>query len=124
MALLSNVPQTPPEDELLRLQSAFSTSFKQHLFLNFVDNLSPSSSSLPPYLQFAYACLASVTSGPANTSPYNNVANEPSPSDVSAALFIAGAELWTVMLEVDNREARLLEAVIAVSLHEPPMSYY
>jgi hypothetical protein len=117
MALLSDVPQPPPEDELSRLQSAFSTSFKHHVFLDFVDNSSLPSSSLPPYLQFAYACLASVTSDLAKT----NVSSELLQPEVSSILFIAGANLWSVMLEVDNREARLFEAVVAVSFYPQPM---
>ena len=31
-------------------------------------------------------------------------------------LFLAGDGFWGVMMEVDNREARLLEAILAVSL--------
>ncbi|KIW19370.1 hypothetical protein PV08_03665 [Exophiala spinifera] len=35
--------------------------------------------------------------------------------DVSSGIFVAGVNLWSVMLEVDNREARLVEAVVAAS---------
>lgn len=36
------------------------------------------------------------------------------PPEVSSALFFASINLLSVMLEVDNREARLMEAVVAV----------
>lgn len=52
----------------------------------------------------------------------STASNDSSRQDVSAALFIAGVNLWSVMLEVDNREARQLEAVIAVSIRQGKMS--
>ena len=115
LVLLSDVPAPPPDDELSRLQAAFSTSFKQHIFINSVDFASSSSNPLPPYLQLALACLSAVTSHLANASAFdddNGALQEGCP----ARLFVAGVNLWSVMLEVDNREARLLEAVVAVRL--------
>jgi hypothetical protein len=118
MVLLSDVASTLPNDDLARLQAAFLTSFKQHIFINAVDVTDSTSSPLPPYLQLAIACLASVTSPLTDTSAYS-IGTETSQSEVSASLFLTGVNLWSVMLEVDNREARLLEAVVAVSSNQP-----
>ena len=102
---------------MAQLQAAFFNSFKQHIYINTLDVAGSSSGVVPPYLQFALACLAAVTSPPTNVSPYN-IASGTSDQDVSCGLFVAGVNLWSVMLEVDNREARLLEAVIAVDTVE------
>jgi len=103
MALLSDNLAMPSEDELLRLQGEFYTSFKQHIFINSVD-VTGTSGIIPPYLQLALACISSVTSPLAGTNEHLS----------GSDFFITGVHLWGVMLEVDNREARLLEAVVAV----------
>lgn len=113
MALLSAVPAMPSEDELARLQEGFFTCFKHHIFIDTVDVVSTLSIT-PPYLQLALACISSVTSPLMTTNEQPN-GNGTFPADVSTSSFVAGVHLWSVMLEVDNREARLLEAVLAVS---------
>ena len=118
MVLLSEVPATLPEEELARLQAAFFTSFNHHIFVNALDVVISPSSLLPPYLQHAIACLSSVTS-PLRGASVHGSCNETSQAGVSTSLFLAGVNLWSVMLEVDNREARLLEAVVAVRLDLP-----
>ncbi|KAH8799729.1 hypothetical protein F5884DRAFT_115638 [Xylogone sp. PMI_703] len=115
MVLLSEAATILPEDELARLGSLFFTSFNRHIFLSAVDVADPSSKVMPPYLPLALACLASVTSPLADIVDFA-VASGNSPAQVSAGLFSAGANLWSVMLELDNREARLFEAVVAASL--------
>lgn len=111
--MLSDVPTMLPEDELARLQASFFASYN-HIFLDGVDVASWSSNPLPPYLQVALACLGAAASSPsANTGAYA-VTNGTDQPDVSAGLFIAATRLWTVIIEVDNREARMLEAVVAV----------
>lgn len=112
MILLSDVPGLPPEDELRRLQSAFFTSFKHHIFVDAIE-VAALASPIPPYLQFALASLSAVASSLSNSS---SIETEKTPADTSAGLFVAGVNLWSVMLEVDNREARLFEAVFAVSI--------
>ncbi|KIW58069.1 hypothetical protein PV05_02619 [Exophiala xenobiotica] len=114
MALLSDVPATPSEEQLERLQAAFFNSFKQHIFMNAIDVVGSPSDSLPPYLQFALACVGSMTS-PEDACVFTTP-NGTVEIDVAAHLFVAGVNLWSVMLEVDNRETRLLEAVVAAVL--------
>lgn len=114
MVMLSDVPTIPPEDTLARLQEAFFTSFNQHIFIKTVDIANCSSAQLPPYLQLALACLGSINA-PSTGSIGYVMALETPEAEVSVGLFVAGVNLWSVMLEVDNREARLFEAVIAVS---------
>lgn len=116
MALLSDVPATPSEEQLERLQAAFFNSFKHHIFMNAIDVVGSPSDSLPPYLQFALACVGSMTS-PEDACVFTTP-NGTVQIDVAAHLFVAGVNLWSVMLEVDNRETRLLEAVVAVRIDQ------
>lgn len=117
MVLLSDCSIYPPG--LDQLHTAFLTAFKQHIYIDAVDVIDATTiPTSPPYLQFAIACLSSATSASATseTSPYYATAfGGTNRAEISAGLFVAGVSLWSVMLEVDNREARLLEAVIAVS---------
>lgn len=114
MVLLSDVPEIPSEEELERLGAVFFTSFKQHILLAAVDMADSFSNLLPPYLQLAIACLGSAIScsQDINVSP---TATDTIHGEESANIFFTGVNLWSVMLEVDNRETRLLEAVVAVS---------
>ena len=115
MALLSSVPELPPEDELAQLQDAFFTSFKSHIYMNVVE-VGNSSNALPPYLQLALASISAATSPVAFEYLSRTTISS---ADLSADLFIAGFNVWSVMLETDNREARLHEAVVAVSIGPP-----
>ncbi len=116
MVMLSNVPSNPPEDTLARLQEAFFNSFKQHIFIKTVDIANWSSAQLPPYLQLVLACLGSVTAPSTGSTGYTTALGTPQ-DEVSAGLFVAGVNLWSVMLEVDNRETRLFEAILAVRVY-------
>jgi hypothetical protein len=113
MALLTEIPSIPEETELARLQSSFFTSFKQHVFLAAIDIPNTTQSFHPPYFPLALACLSSAVS-PKTDLDGNILGANTSQTEVSASLFIAGLSLWCVVLEVDNREARLLEAIFAV----------
>lgn len=111
MALLSSVPELPGEHDLAKLQDAFCATFQSHIFMSAVE-LGASSAGLPPYLQLAMASISSVTS-PITISYLSG--SSKAMSESSLDLFVAGVSVWSVMLETDNREARLLEAVVAVS---------
>lgn len=113
--MLSDVPSTPPDHVLAQLQQAFFSSFEHHVFLPPIISKSCSQGGPPPYLELALACLGATT---ATLSDSPNVANilESSQAQVAADLFVAGVSLWTVMLEVDNRESRLCASVTAVRL--------
>lgn len=113
MVLLSDVSATPSEDQLERLQGVFFATFKQHIFIQAIDVVSSPSEIRPPYLQYALACVGSMTSP--NVDNVFTTPNGTIQTDAAASLFAAGQKLWSVMLEVDNRETRLLEAVVAVS---------
>jgi hypothetical protein len=121
MALLSSVPELPSEHDLSRLQDAFCATFQRHIFVRAIE-LGTSSPVLPPYLQLAMAAISSVTS--TITVSYLSGTYKPM-TETSLDLFVAGTSVWSVMLETDNREARLLEAVIAVSAQSstPTRSY-
>jgi hypothetical protein len=70
---------------------------------------------LPLYLRLSLACLASCnvpSPEPFATGSQRIRAVHP---DTGKALFSAGVKVWGVMLEVDNREARKVESVMAVS---------
>jgi hypothetical protein len=111
MALLSSVPELPPEDDLTRLQGAFCATFKNHIFMSAID-IGPSAAVLPPYLQLAMASISAITS-PITINYLSGTSK--STTESSSDLFVAAVSVWSVMLETDNREARLLEAVLAVS---------
>ncbi|KAK1042990.1 hypothetical protein LTR74_018474 [Friedmanniomyces endolithicus] len=107
-----------PNDEIL-LQSltSFNTSFKKHLFLDKCPLHSSMEGSLvPPYLQLAFACLACALSSEPDSAqdPSDHILSSTKHS--AARLCRSGMTLWGVMMEVDNREARLVEAVLAGSL--------
>lgn len=116
MVLLADLPPIPEEAELARLQSLFFTSFKLHIYLDAVHIPDTAQSLNPPYFPLTLACLASAVSPRSSLNGYM-LCTDTSQGEVSAALFDAGLGLWSVVLEVDNREARLLEAVVAVSLY-------
>jgi hypothetical protein len=70
---------------------------------------------LPLHLRLSLACLAScnVLSPEPFTIASQRIRGVH--SDTRKALFSAGVKVWGVMLEVDNREARKVESVMAVS---------
>ncbi|KIW98743.1 uncharacterized protein Z519_00406 [Cladophialophora bantiana CBS 173.52] len=113
VVMLSDIPTLPPEETLARLEASFFDSFEQHVFLNSVRILNWCSGRQPLYFQVALACLGSITS---TSSISDIVASGTSRAELSAGLFIAGVNIWIVMLEVDNRESRLCEAVITAAL--------
>jgi hypothetical protein len=120
MSMLSDVPTIPDTDEVARLQAAFFTSFKQHIFIDAIAIPDSTLTSPAPYLQLALACLT------AEIAPYTdpmgyNLGVEPSrKTEVASALFHAGVNLWGVVMEVDNRETRRLEAMITVGFANHP----
>ncbi len=113
MILLSAVPTIPRADKLAELQATFFDSFGQHIFFESLPFAKWCSGRPPPYLQLALACLGSVSGSTAGSNS-GRVTLGALQEEVHADLFVAGVSLWTVMLEVDNRESRLCEAVIAV----------
>lgn len=117
MTLLSDVPSIPDNDELARLQSAFFTSFKQHIFLETIAIPDSTLSSPAPYLQLALACLASEIAPYTDPMNYNFGMGQSHKTEISSDIFYAGVKLWAVIMEVDNRETRRLEAVITVRIH-------
>lgn len=112
---LLTLPDMPNDEILLQSLASFNATFKKHLFLEkWALHSSMEGSVVPPYLQLAFACLAcALTFGPdAAQDPSDHVLSSTEHS--AARLCRSGITLWRVMLEVDNREARLVEAVLAV----------
>jgi hypothetical protein len=110
MALLTEVPALPSSEELSRLQNTFDLVFIQHIYVRDLAIGSSQSSSTPPYLQLALACMASVFA----PSLITEVARSDLP-EASANLYLAGVDVWSIMLEVQNTEARTLDAVHSVA---------
>lgn len=117
MVMLSDVPATPPDHIIAQLQQAFFSSFEQHVFLPPIIAKSISQGGPPPYLELALACLGATTAN-FSASPNVTMILEPSQVQVAADLFVSGVSLWSVMLEVDNRESRLCASVTAVRIPE------
>lgn len=108
--MLSELPIIPPENTLVKLQAVFADSFERHIFLKSVCIENFTAGHTPPYLELALACLGSISASIAESTETDM---RPEPS-ISKELFISGVSLWSVMLEVDNRESRLCAATIAV----------
>lgn len=109
MALISSgLPPVPPDDQLSSLQGAFVETFGKHVFIRDLEAVRWTAANIPPYLQLALACMAVAVSGPFTLENVSHAS--------SADLFVAGVDLWAVMVEVDNREARSLDAVISATL--------
>ncbi|KAK5753468.1 hypothetical protein LTS12_016420 [Elasticomyces elasticus] len=106
MALLSDVPALPSDGDLMRSASAFSSTFRKHVFLSTLkwDWYVPDTA--PPYLELALACMACASESRSRLVEQH--------LDVAGDIFRCGVSLWPVMVEVDNRLARSLDAVIAV----------
>ena len=119
MSILSELPPLPESGILNEAQSRFSVSFKRHVFLNALDFPDPSSNHIvPPYLKIGLACLGTAASQNTPASEELNPHNTVSAKFLTSDLFLIGDALWGVMMEVDNREARLLESVLAVSARD------
>ena len=69
----------------------------------------------PPFLRLSLACLAACLSSSPEVSATLLERSYASRADAARSLFLAGLKLWAVMLEIDNREARKVETVMAVS---------
>ncbi len=107
MAMLDGLPDLPSEHDLCFLQSSFANTFQRHVFINSLRIEDLTLESAPPYLQLSFSCLAAVFVPAPGTSDH--------PANASADIFLCGLNLWSVMLELDNSQARLLDAVLAVS---------
>ncbi|EMC98767.1 hypothetical protein BAUCODRAFT_120068 [Baudoinia panamericana UAMH 10762] len=107
MVLLSSLPSLPSDHDLLTLRQAYFPKFERHVFVRDLGSGNLIASSNPPYLRLATACVAAILSD------YANVVAEES---LGTNLFAAGARVWTVMVEVDNREARNVKTIVAAAL--------
>ncbi len=100
LALLSDFPAIPTPAELDSLKEIFAKCYGTHVFLGRLPIPHSSRESTVPPLRLATACIASLHAGHA-------------PSE-ARDLFLAGGKLWAVMMEVDNRESRSLDWLVAV----------
>ena len=113
MTLFSDLPSVPSEDQRARLHFSFFSSFKHHVYIETL-SLPDSIRDCAPHLHFALACLASAVSQQPIQGPVLFPHCAISTSDTSSSLFQIGTKLWGVIIEADNREARLLESVLSV----------
>lgn len=114
LTLLSNLPDIPDSEELGRLESSFRALSKKFIFLRAISMPGSSRELLPPYLRLSLACFASCLSPSPESFATVSERIPAVQSDAGKALFSAGVKVWGVMLEVDNREARKVESVMAV----------
>jgi hypothetical protein len=115
LALLSNFPDIPDSEELGALELSFWALSKNMVFLRAISMTDTSGQLKPPYLRLAMACLASCLAPSSEMSAMDSGRSLTIQSDAGSALCSAGFKVWGLMLEVDNREARKIEAVMAVS---------
>ncbi|KAJ4154907.1 hypothetical protein LMH87_000178 [Akanthomyces muscarius] len=86
----------------------FQATFGRHLYVSSfqLDQYLRDDGMLPPYFDFALACLASRVSPQAHP-------RAGSMASPAAKYFDVGLKLYIVTLELDNREARTVESVIS-----------
>ncbi|KIW27411.1 uncharacterized protein PV07_07149 [Cladophialophora immunda] len=102
MALLLDFPEIPSQERITSLCDDFSTIMKSHVFLNQLPLAQYCTDLTTPPLRLAVACLASM--------------HGKAPGNESRHLFLAALDLWAFMTEVDNREARSLDMLMATIL--------
>lgn len=101
LALLSDFPdELPSSSKLAYLREVFASCCSTHPFLGRLPIPSPTRHHITSPLCFAIGCVASVHAG-ANIT-------------MSRDLCLASQGLWGSTMEVDNREARSVELLIAV----------
>ena len=116
MVILSDLPCLPADEVIDQLHALFLDSFKQHVFLNRITISAPSSGRITtPYLRLAMACLGTTLSKPRQTLVTGSSQVPTSPEELASNLCWSAVRLWGVMLEIDNREARLIDSILAVS---------
>jgi hypothetical protein len=113
VALLDGCPRVPLASELEALRIAFFEGFRNHVFFNAVYVPGSSQEILPPYLDLAFACLASTQ---LESTFQTDLIDTGDGSTRSSRLFLTATRLWNVIVEIDNREARRMEAVLSISL--------
>ncbi|MCJ1472613.1 hypothetical protein MMC13_001262 [Lambiella insularis] len=116
LVLLSDFPQLPDEEVLGALQALFPAISETLMFLRLMPMPNASGELIPPYLQLSMACLASCLPMASACSPIDLELSSLGQGNASMRLFFAATKMWGVMLEVDNREARKVEAVLASTL--------
>jgi hypothetical protein len=115
LVLLSNFPDIPDSEQLGNLEMSFWALSKKFVFLRAISMSGTFRELTPPYLRLSQACLATCLSPSSEISPKVSERSSSVRADAGKALFLAGLKVWGLMLEVDNREARKVEAVMAVS---------
>ncbi|KAH8815295.1 hypothetical protein F5884DRAFT_172944 [Xylogone sp. PMI_703] len=105
LTLLSQFPRLPDDSRLTNLCQGFLRCCLNHVFFDRFPLPAPNRESTVPPLRLAMACLASISSGGFVEEAQN--------------LFSAGANLWLVMVEVDNGLARSAEMLLAAVLLIP-----
>ena len=106
--MATGFPRLPGQDELMQSHQVFLTHCCDHAFFTGLARLFPSAAQVAMPLRLAIACVASVC--------VRKSENE------GEDLFVAGMKLWSVILEVDNREARSLEMLLAVRSSSPSIN--
>lgn len=118
MGILADLP-FPAQDVIDQARALFLTSFKSHIFLKSITILEGIHTRVrpPPYLALSLACLGAATSQLHSLQGAAQAQEQQEPvcaRYLARDLCISGQTLWGVMLEVDNREARLVESILAV----------
>ncbi|KAF7590093.1 hypothetical protein BBP40_003249 [Aspergillus hancockii] len=117
MSLLSDLVDTSDWDHVLeRWKCSFTETFEHHVYLKHLDLSTCPRKEIPSSapLEYAQACLSSLLSRNAGFSIHGNTPS--SPIQASAKLFEFGVRMWIVTVEMDNRESRNDEILLASSL--------
>jgi hypothetical protein len=104
------------DDTVVQLQRPFSDTFKHHVYLDKLYLPNPAQKDIPfsAPLKYAQACISSMLREGENIEG-EHIAS--SAHDLSVKLFELAVRLWIVTVEMDNRESRNNETLLAVRCH-------
>ena len=106
LSVLAGFPELPLRDEVLRARTDFSATLQRHVFLRQVPLREGEDNSMPPYLLLACACNGRGLTDGSN----GNRAQQ----DVARNLLIAADQLYSFMVETDNRKSRSVDTILSV----------
>lgn len=113
LSVLADFPPLPSSSDLADLRAVYATTWCAHAYFNREPIPEVNAASLPPYLSIAYACIGSILYS-IFPSRDHNARSDLRSSGLARDLFLAGYKLSTFMVEVDNRQSRTSETILAV----------
>ena len=116
MSVLNEFPDHLPVDDIEAGRANFFQTFRHHAFVESLPLPSAPNAVMPPSLRYAFASLGmaqrTVVNGDSADDRRFRISRA---RDLARELFYAGARLDVLMIESDNRHARYMPTILAVS---------